>query len=105
MKPIDHRNETFAQVEGRMNALRERVWLFMMNRGGSRTVREWAALMEEELSDVAPRITELGQMHFAKLDGRDGRRGRYRACSAFEAMQEFDRQQRLEREPQLELKL
>lgn len=80
MKPIDIRNETFAEINARLNEEREVVYRRMLaSDEKTGTVRDWADRFEMELSSIAPRITELYQMGAVELVDRCERRGIYRA--------------------------
>ena len=111
MKPIDYRNETWADVKGRMDAVRLHIWEVMLepvNRVPM-TTREIAAVTGVDLLTVRPRVTELYQMGFVEVvddgSGKRGKEGYYRALSEYEAMRVFEMECRVAREPQLELDL
>lgn len=109
MKPIDYRDATWEMVQGRMDALRERVWRGMELESVAHTTREWADILGLDILSVRPRITELCQLGFAELVPGHGNpraaEGLYRAVSAFEARRRFEDRCRVAREPQLELGL
>jgi hypothetical protein len=89
MKPIDLRNECWADVLTRVDGDRCRVHRMLAVAGPS-TVRELAAKNEADVLSIAPRITELFELGFVELVGRSGRRGIYRALSAAEAEKTFE---------------
>jgi hypothetical protein len=109
MKPVDYRNATWDELQGRLDALRAQVWHGMEVEGVAHTTREWAEILGVDLLTVRPRITELCEMGFAELVQRAGcprsREGLYRSLSPFEARRRFEERCREAREPQLELKL
>lgn len=85
MQTIDYRNETFEQIRGRVDGLRERIWNHLLDRGEPLTTRQIADETGIDLLTVRPRVTELVQIGFAEVDGVAGREGRYRAISQFMA--------------------
>lgn len=103
MKPVDFRNENWEQVRGRMNAARAVVYRGMLDVAPiALTTRDWAEVLRMDVLSVRPRITELVQMCYVVCEG-EGREGKYRALSSFEARRAFEETQRLAREPQLEM--
>jgi predicted transcriptional regulator len=104
MKPIDLRNETWADVMNRVDGDRCRVHL-MLAQSGPCTVRELAAHNNQDVLSIAPRITELFELGFVELVGRKGRRGVYKAVSALEAENVFKaRRSAAVAQPELPLK-
>ena len=104
MHPIDLRNETWHTLRGRVNGERAAVLGAMRRHAGlSRTVRDWAELLEMDHLSVAPRITDLVQLGFVVLDGRHGKRGLYRALFDREARAAFEQAAARARDPQLSL--
>lgn len=78
MKPIDFRNETFAEIQDRLVEDRERVYLALQQIGAS-TTRRLAESMDLAPEFVRPRVTELVQMGAVDLVDRHGHEGVYRA--------------------------
>jgi hypothetical protein len=89
MKPIDLRNECWADVLNRVDGDRCRVHR-MLAVAGPCTVRELAAKNEVDVLSIAPRVTELYELGFVELVGRSGRRGIYKALSAADAEKTFE---------------
>jgi hypothetical protein len=80
MKPIDLRNECWADVIGRVEGSRLEVhaWLEMY---GPCTCRELATQINRDLNSVAPRVTELYELGMVECIGKNGKRGIYKAVA------------------------
>ena len=79
MKPVDYRNETWEQIEGRVSGMRARVYDAWW-RYGPCTTRELADRAGLDILEVRPRTTELVQLGLVDLAGEErGTEGRYRA--------------------------
>ena len=91
MKPIDFRNETFADIYSRLNDDRQAVYRKMMSIGDS-TTRDLAKAMDMDILAVRPRVTELYQLGAVDLVDRHGHEGVYRARSQGDWMLWFGRQ-------------
>jgi DNA-binding transcriptional regulator YhcF (GntR family) len=103
MQTIDYRNESFEQVRGRVDGLRQTIWNHMMSRGEALTTRQIAAETGIDILTVRPRVTELVQIGFAEVDGLAGREGRYRAISQFMARAKYEQERAKAHESQLQL--
>ena len=89
MKPVDLRNETWADVQNRLEGDR-RATYDAFCRFGAQTTRDLAALMRKDAYSVGPRVTELFQLGFVRLVGRRGGRGVYAAATVAEAQAAFE---------------
>lgn len=78
MKPVDIRNESFADLSGRIDADRATV-LAALRWHGICTTRQLAEHMGRAPEFVRPRVTELFQIGAVALAGREGHEGLYRA--------------------------
>jgi predicted transcriptional regulator len=91
MKPIDYRNATWQDIRDRLDKNRREVWRALHARGPS-TTRELASHMAWDILNVRPRVTELVQLGFAKLEMDNGRavrrdhEGVYSALNDFQAL-------------------
>ena len=105
MDPVDFRNATFADLQGRLTALRATVldaWL----KYGPGTTAELADKSGLSILLVRPRTTELTELGFVCLAGdKQGREGVYRARTPVEVVAWFAEQKRssLTTAPQAEL--
>lgn len=90
MQPIDHRNTTFADLQGRLHGLRLAVLADMRQRGQG-TTREIAQRSGIDILTVRPRVTELVELGFVCVVGgtEHAREGIYRALSDSEAETAF----------------
>ncbi len=94
MQPIDYRNATWEEVAARLDKTRAAVYL-ALQRHGPATTRDLAKAMGWDILNVRPRVTELFQLGFARLDLESAqasvREGVYRALSWTEARRDFER--------------
>ena len=93
MKPVDIRNEVWADILGRLDGDRLKVYE-ELRAAGACTTRELARRMEWDLNNVAPRVTELGQIGLCVCVGRRGKSGVYEAVHREEARVAFEAAQR-----------
>ncbi|PTY03911.1 hypothetical protein DB346_02935 [Verrucomicrobia bacterium LW23] len=66
MKPVDFRNETFAQLQERFTGLRRAVYMAWMHWGPG-TTREVSVRAKIDILTFRPRTTELFQLGFLEL--------------------------------------
>lgn len=112
MKPIDYRNATFAELQGRISGQRE-VTLQAWQQHGPCTTEQLAEKSGLSILTLRPRTTELYQMGFIRVVGdgpcADGHRpakgGMYRACTPNETAAHFAAQRRIAVSGQGELEL
>lgn len=78
MKPINIRNESFADIQARMAGDRERVYEALQTRLDC-TTRELAEAMGWDILNVRPRVTELVDLEAVEIVGSRGHEGVYRA--------------------------
>lgn len=91
MKAIDFRNETFSQIQGRLDNDRLSV-LEALKARGPLTTRALAEAMGWDVLNVRPRVTELAQLGAVVVEGAAGREGIYRALSLGEWADWFERE-------------
>lgn len=115
MKPIDYRNETFAQVQARLEGGRAAVLAAWCEHGPC-TTKELAERSGLSLLSLRPRTTELYQAGFvicmdeswpspSSLPPSPSGEARYRAASPAEAAAHFRQAQIAALNPQTELVL
>ena len=80
MKPIDLRNDCWADVMERLTRARLSVHAWLEIHGPC-TCRELAENINQDLNSVAPRITELYELGMVDCIGKKGKRGIYRAVA------------------------
>jgi DNA-binding IclR family transcriptional regulator len=102
MKPVDYRNETFAQLQGRITGMRKSV-LDALRRHGPCTTRELAQRSGIDILSVRPRITDLHHLGYAICLDEGGTEGRYRAAAPAEALASYHARRREVCDPQLTL--
>ena len=102
MKPIDYRNETFAQVAARIERDRRAV-LDALREYGPCTTRGLAKCMGWDVLNVRPRVTELVQLDFADCLDTEGREGIYLAHTDEVALERFQVRKHQTLNPQLQL--
>jgi predicted transcriptional regulator len=107
MDAIDYRNAQWADIQGKLEGYRAKVYnnLFLH---GAATTRELAARIPMDILTVRPRVTELCQLGFARIvPGHEHEReGTYEAVPIHAAKAEFERQKKRATEGyQPELKL
>lgn len=78
MKPVDFRNETFADIQSRVEGDRHEV-LDALRLYGPLTTRKLAEAMGLAPEFVRPRVTELVQLGAVEIAGAHGHEGVYRA--------------------------
>jgi len=78
MKAVDIRNETFGDIQARLEGDRLAVWQ-ALRVAGERTTRELAADMGWDILRVRPRVTELYQLGLIQCCGKKQREGLYYA--------------------------
>ncbi len=89
MKPVDYRNETWADIQDRLNGDRMAVYL-ALSRVGPCTTIDLAAAMDKPVTSVRPRETELFDLDLAELaDSERRREGVYRAVAIEVARRRF----------------
>ena len=84
----DIKRSNWDKVQEHLTESRLRVWNALASRGES-TSRELADSMRVDILTVRPRLTELLQLGFVVLSGKQGHEGTYRALSRSEAHQNF----------------
>lgn len=90
MKPVDLRNETWADIQGRVTEDRQAVYE-RLQRCGPCTTRDLADLMQWDILNVRPRVTELCDLFLAECVGKEGREGLYMAVPWTKAQERFER--------------
>ena len=106
MKPVDFRNATWEEMQGRLAGMRMTV-LEAWRKHGPGTTREIAQRSGIDLLQLRPRTTELVELGFVELIGDErGTEGIYRARSYAEAQKLFNQHKReatLGYQPELKL--
>lgn len=102
MKPIDYRNTTWDEIQGRLVGERQAIYDGLKQHGPC-TTRQLAASLGRDILTVRPRVTELVQLGFAACGDEPGHEGIYRAFPVWHAMRAFQERVRRETAPQLEL--
>lgn len=104
MKPIDYRNETWKDVEARVDNLRRAVYRSLGEHGPC-TTRELAQKSGIDLLTVRPRITELYQIGLVELSNPEagGGEGVYQTVPWIVAMHRFEKLKAETNERQLNL--
>jgi predicted ArsR family transcriptional regulator len=102
MKPIDYRNTTWDEIQGRLKGDRQACYEGLRVHGPC-TTRQLADRIGIDLLTVRPRVTELVQLGLAECGDEPGREGIYRALPLWQAMKDFQERARRATEPQLEL--
>lgn len=90
MKPVDVRNESWADVMRRVDGDRAEVYRALQAHGPA-TTRELAADMRWDRDNVRPRMTELFQIGLVKLVGKMRHHGIYAAVPVHQAQAAFER--------------
>lgn len=106
MKPIDYRNETWADIQARLDLMRETVYRGYQIHGAC-TTRELADKMGLERDTVRPRNTELVELGYVELAYPDlpGRAGVYQAVPLAVAIARFNQKKAEALQQQLPLNL
>jgi hypothetical protein len=86
MKPIDFRNETFRDIQARVEGDRAEILNFLRAHGPL-TTRALAEQMPRDILAVRPRVTELVQLGAVEICGAQGHEGIYRALLLGEWME------------------
>ena len=92
MKPSDVRNLSWAEVQGRLTADRQRVYAGL-GRFGVCTTRVLAGFMGMDVLSVRPRITELCELGLVECVGVEGREGLYASVPLELAQRRWDERQ------------
>lgn len=99
MVPIDFRNATWRDIQGRLVSLRASVYEALLEFGPC-TTRELTKYCDVDLLTIRPRMTELVQLGFAECLDERGGEGTYRALTTTEAEAMFHARQREAQDPQ-----
>jgi len=91
MKPIDIRNENWADLKDRVCADRLNIYAALSMAPAPITTRQLAEAMGMDLLTVRPRVTELCELFLVECVGRDGRDGLYVAVPWTRAENNFER--------------
>jgi hypothetical protein len=104
MKPIDYRNETWEQVNERVDALRAVVYRAFQIHGAC-TTRQLAHLSGIDILTLRPRVTELYQLGLVELANPEtgGGEGVYQAVLIPVAKARFERKKAEATEAQMPL--
>lgn len=104
MKPIDYRNETWADIVLRVEGLRRDVYRELQQHGAC-TTRQLAQKSGIDLLTVRPRVTELYQLGLVELVNAEPGAGEgvYQAVSWIVAMHNFEKARTAATEKQLSL--
>jgi hypothetical protein len=104
MKPIDYRNETWGQVQERVDATRKEVYYAFLDHGAC-TTRQLALKSGIDLLTLRPRVTELHQLGLVELADPEagGSEGVYRAVLIPVARARFERKKAEATEAQMPL--
>lgn len=105
MTPIDYRNTTWDGLQNKIHGNRRAV-LDALREYGPCTTRSLAKMMQWDILNVRPRVTELLQLGYADVweaGPETAREGIYRAFSDEEAMQHFRQRKFQSTNPQLQL--
>ncbi len=90
MKPIDFRNATWQEIQGKLSGQRRLIYEAWLLHGPC-TTRELAHKSGLSILTVRPRTTELFQLMLLDLTGdKDGHEGRYHAVHVDVARQRFE---------------
>lgn len=94
MKPVDYRNETWSDIQGRLIDDRMEAYMGLI-RHGPCTTRVLAERMGWDILRLRPRVTDLFQIGFAELADQERRReGIYQAVPMAIAQQRFEERKR-----------
>ena len=104
MKPIDYRNETWKDVEARVDLLRREVYL-ALEKHGPCTTRALALACGIDLLTVRPRISELYSIGLVELSNPENRgsEGIYQTVPWPVAHSRFEKEKIRSQEKQLSL--
>jgi predicted ArsR family transcriptional regulator len=104
MQPIDYRNETWEDVQKRVEGLRRQVY-HALQKHGPCTTRQLAEKCGIDLLTVRPRVTELYQLGLAQLANPEpgGGEGVYQAVNIIIARHNFERERAAALDRQLTL--
>jgi predicted transcriptional regulator len=104
MQPIDYRNETWEDVQKRVEGLRRAVY-YALRQHGPCTTRELAQKSGIDLLTVRPRVTELHQIGFVELASPEpgAGEGQYQAVLWPVVMARFEQRRRETLNPQMTL--
>lgn len=105
MEPVDYRNATWLDIQGKLEGHRERVYHALILHGPI-TTRDLSARIGIDILTVRPRVTELCQLGLARCTEDEGREGHYLGIPIHLAKAEFE--QKAQRahgyQPELNLK-
>ena len=104
MNTLDIKLDNWNAIADQLTDRRLAVWRALIHRGES-TSRNLAYYMDADVLTIRPRLTELLQLGFVVLTGKQGHEGTYRACSQEEARRAFVTRQQEALNPQKELSL
>jgi hypothetical protein len=92
MKPIDYRNETWADVQTRLDGMLRATWEALAAHGPC-TTRALAVASGMDILSVRPRVTDLCHMGMARLAAGTlhSKEGLYEAVPIAEAREIFER--------------
>lgn len=91
MKPVDLRNENWADIRMRVTERRQDVYSAALRISGAWTTRQLAMSMDWDVVDVRPRVTELCELFLVEMVDRAGREGVYKAVPWTLAESMFER--------------
>jgi len=104
MSPINYRDATWRDIQGRLCSLRASVYEALLEFGPC-TTRELTRYCDIDLLSIRPRMTELVQLGFAECLDNRGTEGTYRALTATEAEAVFAARKAAAQDPQTLLAL
>lgn len=104
MSPINYRDATWRDIQGRLCSLRASVYEALLEFGPC-TTRELTKYCDIDLLSIRPRMTELVQLGFAVCLDERGTEGTYRALTVTEAEALFTARQLAAQDPQAMLTL
>lgn len=102
MKPVDIRNETWADIQARLSEDRMTVYNGLLLHGPAST-RGLARTLGMDVLSVRPRCTELLQLGLVELRGKDQDGGVYAALPFAEARWRFENAKKAAEEEQMVL--
>jgi predicted transcriptional regulator len=106
MQPIDYRNNTWFDIQAKLEGSRARIYNALMIHGPC-TTRELASRIGMDILTVRPRVTELCQLVLAQCTDEEGREGNYLGIPIHIAKMEFERRKEARArcyQPELNLK-
>ena len=106
MEPVDYRNATWLEIQGKLEGHRARVYQALILHGPI-TTRDLSARIGIDILTVRPRVTELCQLGLARCTEEEHcREGRYLAIPIHQAKADFEQRATRARgyQPELNLK-